>query len=116
MQPVVINAIEVRNFMHESDVYLLMQLVGTVANIEERFAVYDDSVWHLAETVLPSFGQRHSVVESKRVQCSVFGPVFDNKDYIVESVDHFVGQKIELFNDETLEFIMVKLKHPLSIS
>lgn len=115
MQLVVVDPVEVCDLVNEGDVYFVAQFVEALAHGQQGLAVEDNAVGHLAEAVLVPFGEGDAVVESERVECAVFGAILNNKNDVVEPVDHVVGQAIEFIDDETLEFGVIKLQHSLSM-
>jgi hypothetical protein len=111
VKSVVVDAVEVRYLVHEGDVDLIFELVDVIDQAEEWLAVENDTVGHLAEPVLASLRERHPVIQTEQIERTVFWPVFDDEDDVVEAVDHVVGQQIELRHDESLEFFGVDLVH-----
>ena len=70
---------------------------------EQRLAVEDDAIGHLAEPVAVALGEGPAVVEPEEIERPVFGAVFDDEHDVVETVDHVIGQLVELVDDDRLE-------------
>lgn len=107
MQPVVIDAVEVGDLVHEGRVHLVPQLVEGRAALEVRIPVHDDAVGELAHAVAVAFCERQAVVQPEQVERAVFRAVLDHEDDVVESLDHVVRQLVEFLDYERLELVRV---------
>ena len=83
VQAVVVDAVEVRDLVHERDVDEVTQRVHVLGLVQVRLAVDDDAVGHLAETVLPALGEGYAVVQAEKVEAAVFWAVFGDEDDVV---------------------------------
>ena len=100
MQAVVVDAVEVGDLVHECRVHLVAELVLVLARVQVRLAVHDDPVGQLPAAVAPALREGPAVVEAEQVEAAVFGAVLDDEDDVVETLDHVVGQLIQLLDDE----------------
>ena len=73
MEARIIDAVEVRDLVHQGRVHLVAQLLHVVAGMQVGFAVDDDPVGEFAESVAVTFGESEAVVETEQVERAVFG-------------------------------------------
>ena len=76
-----------------------------------RLAVDDDAVGQLARAVAIALGEGEAVVEPEQIEAAVLRAVLDDEDDVVESVDHVVGEQIELVDHESLESRGIHVDH-----
>src|SRR5690606_27537163 len=71
----VVDAVVVRDLVHERDVHLVAQLLEVGAGREQRLAVEHDAIGQLAEAVAVALGEGRALVEPEQVERAVGGPV-----------------------------------------
>src|SRR5690606_4684675 len=68
-----------------------------------RLSIDHDAVGELTHAVLRALSQRETVIQAQEVETAVFGAVLDHEHDVVESVDHVIGQTIELVDHQRFE-------------
>ena len=101
MQRVVVDPKVVSHLVHDSHTDLLNQLVEILGNGTQRSPIKGDDVGHDKPSVVLTLGQRHTLVQAKKV----FGQmvVLDHNHDIVHELAKFFRQCIKRVTDDAFK-------------
>ena len=100
------------DLVHQGDVDLVFKLVEIFGNVDEGLTVKHDPIGEFAVTVLSAFGESDAVVQAEKGEAAVLWTCFSDKYDVVEPIDHLVGEQVELFDNQHLEFFFSEGVHP----